>query len=195
MNDASNLRDTIAPKSDQLNADDLIAWTITVKILGVRRGSRDQPVIVDIDGGHQPYKPCLSMRRVMISAWGENGLSWVGKSMTLYCDPTVKFGKVAMGGIRISHMSNIKEAFNIMLTTTRARRSNFRVEPLVFANVEVIPENKAVWEAAKDRYRKNGDLSVVKENAVISVFNEDLLINEVRAEAAENAPTQEPTKE
>ena len=50
MNDTINLRDTIAPKSDQLNADDLIAGNITVKIMGVRRGSRDQPVIIDIDG-------------------------------------------------------------------------------------------------------------------------------------------------
>jgi len=182
MNDTSNLRDTITPKSDQLNADDLIAGNITVKILGVRRGSKDQPVILDIDGGYQPYKPCLSMRRVMIAAWGDNGGSWVGQSLTLYCDPSVKFGKVAMGGIRISHMTGINEPLSLMLTTTRARRASFRVEPLVFARVEVTPDNIALWERAKDRYRKDGNLSAVKENATISEQFERQIIEEVNAE-------------
>ena len=53
-----SIADTIKPKSDQLNSDDLIAGPMTVTILGVRRGStREQPVIIDIDGGHMPYKP------------------------------------------------------------------------------------------------------------------------------------------
>jgi hypothetical protein len=56
------LRDTITPKSDQLNADDMITGPITVTITGVRRGDKDQPVVIDIDGGYQPYKPCKSMR-------------------------------------------------------------------------------------------------------------------------------------
>jgi hypothetical protein len=182
MNDTSNLRDTIAPKSDQLNADDLIAGTITVRIVGVRRGSNDQPVIVDIDGGFQPYKPCLSMRRVMIAAWGDNGNAWVGKSMTLYCDPSVKFGKVAMGGIRISHMSHINEPFNIMLTTTRARRSNFKVEPLKASRPVITPSNAKMWERAKEVYRECGNLFSVKEKADISDELESQLINEVMME-------------
>ena len=185
MNDTMNLRDTIAPKSDQLNADDLIAGTITVLIMGVRRGSRDQPVIVDIDGGRMPYKPCLSMRRVMISAWSENGSSWVGKSMTLYNDPSITFGKVAMGGIRISHMSHIKDPLNMMLTTAKARRSKYKVDPLIIKKEikEITPDNKALWGAAKDRYRKNGNLDAVKEVSTISELFEKQLIEEVKLES------------
>jgi hypothetical protein len=182
MNDTTNLRDTIAPKSDQLNADDLIAGNITVKILGVRRGTKDQPVIIDIDGGRQPYKPCLSMRRVMISAWGDNGSLWAGKSMTLYNDPSIKFGKVAMGGIRISHLSHINAPMSMMLTTTRARRASYKVEPLIISKPIVSPDNKAMWEAAKDRYRQNGNLDAVKENATITDELEKQLIDEVNAE-------------
>ena len=181
MNDTMNLRDTIAPKSDQLNADDLIAGTITVKIMGVRRGSRDQPVIIDIDGGRQPYKPCLSMRRVMIAAWGDNGGDWVGKSMVLYNDPTVKFGKVAMGGIRISHMSHIEIVLSLMLTTTRARRSKFEVQPLRLEptppELKVVhPDNKPLWKRAIDRFIIDGNLSVVKEHATITEEVEKILI-------------------
>jgi hypothetical protein len=51
--------------------------------------------------------------------------------MTLYCDPSVKFGGVALGGVRISHMSNILSPMSMMLTTTRSRRSEYTVQPLI----------------------------------------------------------------
>ena len=126
-----NLRDTIAPKSDQLNADDLLVGPITVQITGVTRGNSEQPISVHITGGYQPYKPCKSMRRVLISVWGDNGAEWVGKWMTLYCDPSVKFGGVQVGGIRISHVSGIETDISLMLTTTRSKRSEYRVKILV----------------------------------------------------------------
>lgn len=129
MNDMS-LRDTIAPKSDQLNADDLMVGPITVTVTNVSRGSSDQPVSIAITGGYQPYKPCKSMRRVLIALWGDNGHEWVGRSMRLYCDPEVKFGGVKVGGIRISHMSHIQGRQALMLTITRSRRAEFVVEPL-----------------------------------------------------------------
>ena len=50
--------------------------------------------------------------------------------MKLYCDPTVKFGGVKVGGIRISHMSGIDTKLCVMLTTTRSKRSEYTVEPL-----------------------------------------------------------------
>lgn len=131
MNDVSSLRDTIVPKSDQLNADDLLAGPITVNVVGVKRGdTAEQPISIEIDGGRQPYKPCKSMRRVMITAWGDDGRKWIGQSMTLYCDPDVKFGGVKVGGIRISHMTGIRGRVGVMLTTTRSKRAEYVVEEL-----------------------------------------------------------------
>lgn len=126
---SESFADTIKPKSDQLNADDLLVSPITVKITGVKRGPTDQPVHIAIEG-HQPYKPCKSMRRILISAWGDKGADWVGKSMTLYCDPTVKFGGVALGGIRISHLSDIPGVMNVMLTASRGKKSQFTVNKI-----------------------------------------------------------------
>lgn len=126
----NSLRDTIEPKSDQLNADDLIAGPLTVTVTDVRLGPTiDQPVEIVIQG-HRPYRPCKSMRRVLIAAWGDNGKSWAGKSMTLFCDPGVKFGGVAVGGIRISHLSGIDRDLSLLLTTTRSKRSAYTVHPL-----------------------------------------------------------------
>lgn len=132
MNDTTNLRDTIVPKSDQLNADDLIAGSMTVKIAGVKRGDAEQPVIVALEG-QRPYKPCKSMRRVLIAAWGDDGSKWVGRSLTLYNDPDVKFGGVKVGGIRISHMSDIPNDLTMSLTATRGKRSEYRVGKLMRA--------------------------------------------------------------
>lgn len=125
------LKDTITPKSDQLNADDLMTGPITVQITGVARGNSEQPISISISGGYQPYKPCKSMRRVLISVWGDNGAEWIGKWMTLYCDPSVKFGGVQVGGIRISHVSDIPNEISLMLTTTRSKRSEYRVKPVI----------------------------------------------------------------
>ena len=150
MNDVSNLGDTIKPKSDQLNADDLITGPINVTIVGVRRGSQDQPVVIDIDG-LMPFKSCKTVRRILVTAWGDNGNNWVGKSMTLFCDPTVKFGGVALGGIRVSHLSDISGPMNMMLTTTRSKRAQHVVHPLVIDHSAIIEQwNQAQDQAARD---------------------------------------------
>ena len=133
---AFSLRDTIAPKSDQLNYDDLVHGAMTVKVDDLKAGSAEQPVIVKISNAAtgetmRDFKPCKSMRRVLILAWGDKGKEWIGKSMTLCGDPTVRFGGVEVGGIRISHVSGIKEAMKIKLTTTRSKRSEYVVQPLV----------------------------------------------------------------
>jgi len=136
MNDVSDLSPTIKPKSDQLNADDLLTGSMSVKITDVKGGSAEQPVHIHIEG-QQPYKPCKTMRRVLISAWGANGKDWIGKSMTLYCDPSVKFGGVALGGIRISHLSDIQGTINLMLTASRGRKSQVVIKPLIAECIDI----------------------------------------------------------
>lgn len=124
---------TIAPRSDQQNSDDLIAGPITITITKVQAcpGSAEQPIAIHFDGdNNKPYKPCKSMRRVLVQVWGRDGAAYVGRRMTLYRDPTVRFGGVEVGGIRISHMSDIDEPRTMALTATRASRKPFTVKPL-----------------------------------------------------------------
>lgn len=131
MNDIKKLSDTIVPKSDQLNADDLIVGPIDVSITGVRRGeSKEQPINLDIDGGRMPYRPCKSMRRVLIALWGDDGHVWIGRRLRLYSDPSVMYGGVKVGGIRISHASHIDGKRSMMLTTTRSKRAEYVVHPM-----------------------------------------------------------------
>ncbi len=123
---------TVIPKSDQLNADDLMGAPRTVRISKVSGTSApDQPVAVHFEGDDgRPYKPCKSMRRVMIAAWGADASQYVGRAMTLYRDPKVAFGGMEVGGIRISHMSHIERDITLALTVTKAKRSPYVVRVL-----------------------------------------------------------------
>ena len=143
MND---MKQVIIPKSDQLNADDLISGPMTITITRVDiRGGQEQPVSIHFEGDNgKPYKACKSMCRVMVSVWGPNSKAYVGRSMTLYRDPSVKWGGMEVGGIRISHMSDLQENMTMALTMTRSNRKPFTVKPL--AKVQV----KEVIESAPD---------------------------------------------
>lgn len=129
MND---MRSTIIPKSDQLNSDDLIGREMTIKITGVDiRGGQEQPVSIHFYGDNgKPYKACKSMCRVLVSVWGADASKYVGRSMTLYRDPKVKWGGMEVGGIRISHMSHIDSAITLALTVTRANKKPYTIRPL-----------------------------------------------------------------
>lgn len=131
--DVSNLNDTIIPKSDQLNADQLIGGPITVRVTSVRRGSGDeQPVTVHYEGeAGRPYKPCLTMRKVLIFAWGEDGSQWAGRLMTLYNKRDVKWGGVEVGGIRISHLSHVEGDIKLSLAATRGKK-----EPIIIKRLD-----------------------------------------------------------
>lgn len=170
MNDVSDLGDTIKPKSDQLNADDLVTGAITVTIKGVSRGSADQPVSIDIDG-YMPYKPCKSMRRVMVNIWGVNGAEWVGKSITLFNDPSVKFGGVALGGIRISHASHITQPVTMMLTTTRSKRSAYTIEPLAVADYSAIIQQYRSTPDGDAKVALWNTMSIEQQSAVTAAFS------------------------
>lgn len=126
---------TIQPKSDQLNADDLITGPRTIKITGVALASGDQPIAINFEGDNgKPYKPCKTMRRMMALLWGSGGTLegtvCIGRSMTLYRDPNVKWGGAPVGGIRISHMSNIKAEIVVSLAETKTVRKPHTVKPL-----------------------------------------------------------------
>lgn len=126
-----DLSNTVVPRSDQINFEDVQSVNITAVIKSVRQGNKEQPVFIDLEGyDGRPYKPSKSMRRVLIGGWGSDGHSWAGKSLTLAGDPTVRFGGVAVGGIKVKAMSHIESNFSLMLTVSRGKRVEHFVEKL-----------------------------------------------------------------
>lgn len=153
-----DLRPTIVPKSDQLNAEQLLGGPMTVTVTRVDvSNSPEQPVTVHYEGENgRPYKPCKTMRKLLVFAWGENGNRWAGRSMTLFCDPSVKFGGDEVGGIRISHLSHIDKPLRVSLTATRGKKTLYSVGvlqagPTLAEVLKAISsaKNKAGMDAAK----------------------------------------------
>lgn len=138
----SDMRAVIVPKSDQWNYDDFQAGPITFTIEAVRvKGGQEQPVDITLAGTPKYYRPCKSMARVMVAAWGPDSSKYVGRSMTLYGDPKVKWGGMEVGGIRISHMSDIDETMTMALTVTRANKKPFTVKPLAKTTAAPAPSS------------------------------------------------------
>jgi hypothetical protein len=122
---------TIEANSDQVNADDLTGGPRAVTITGITKGTAEQPVNIELaEFPGRAYRPCKSMRRVLVTAWGPDASVYIGRKMLLYNDPTVKWGGAAVGGIRIGALSHIDSRITLALTVTRGKRAPFTVEPL-----------------------------------------------------------------
>lgn len=128
----TSLLPTIQAKSDQLNADDLIGGPRTVTVTRVKvNTSDDQPVWIFFEGDDgKPFKPCKTVRRLLIQVWGDNADEYAGRSMTLFLDPNVKYGGMAVGGIRVSHVSHIDGPRKFFLAETRGKKKQHTVHPI-----------------------------------------------------------------
>lgn len=128
-----DITETLAPKSDQLDAVDLLGGPRTFTIESVSKGNAEQPVNVKLAEFPRVWRPGKSMRRVLAAAWGRHADEWAGKRLTLFCDPTVKFGGEEVGGTRISHMSHIDGVKKIPLIVARGKSATYTVQPLTEA--------------------------------------------------------------
>lgn len=126
-----DMTSTIKAKSDQLNAGDLIAGPVVVKVLRVDVRNGDQPISIHIDSGLQPYKPCLSMRRVLGKLWTGETDNWLNKSMILFNDPEVIWAGKAEGGIRISHLEGLDGMKEVTVRKNKRGTTTYNIEPLV----------------------------------------------------------------
>lgn len=126
-----DLTQTIEPKSDQLNYDDVASQEVTVTITQVSKGTAEQPVNVELaEYPGRPYKPSKGMRRVMVAAWGKDASAYAGRLLTLYGDPSIRFGGQAVGGIRIRAMSGLDKPLTVPLTVSKGKREKVTVQPL-----------------------------------------------------------------
>lgn len=176
-----DLTETIAPKSDQLNADDLISAPVTVTIREVAKGSAEQPVdvhLVEFPG--RAYRPSKSMRRVMVMAWGPEASAYTGRRLTLYRNADIKFGSAVVGGIEISHLSHIDKPLTVALTATRGKRKNFTVQPLK----EAAPAPSRDFLAEADQTEGDVDLLKALWSAAHQAGAPQEVLDKIRSKAA-----------
>ena len=134
---------SVEPRSDQWNADDLLMGPRTVTIASVSVGAAEQPFDFHlVETPDRVYRPSKTMRRVIMAGWGAETDVYPGRRLTLYREPTIRFGKDECGGIRVSHMSHISGPLKLALTVTRGKRDPFVVQPLPDAAPTIPPSTK-----------------------------------------------------
>lgn len=104
----------------------------------------------------EPLKPMIlnaHNSRIMRQLTGSHFLEeWVNVPVTIYVDPSVKFGRDTVEGLRISP------------------------EPPRRQKPQLTPDNKAAWSRAIESYKAVGDLSKVLAKMDISEENQNLII-------------------
>ncbi|CAB4127054.1 hypothetical protein UFOVP78_42 [uncultured Caudovirales phage] len=186
MNDMSTV---IVPKSDQISADDLLSGPRTICITGVSiRPGTEQPVTISFEGDDgRPFKPCKSMCRVMVAMWGADAKNYVGRSLTLYRDPAVKWGGMEVGGIRISDASHIDRPMTMALTQTKGSKKLVTVKVL-----KVEAPKPAEPEFSPQVMGPDGALKAVKPAVWLASVNKALKLldtaERVREWSAKMAP-------
>lgn len=125
-----DISSTIEPKSDQLDAAELtVPRTFTIE--KVTKGSAEQPVnlhLAELDG--RAWRPSKNVRRQLVAAWGKDASAYVGRRARLYCDPTVRYGKEQVGGVRIEALSHLDGPVSTAIIETRGRSKMVTVQPL-----------------------------------------------------------------
>ena len=131
-------------KSDQLNAADIMGIDRIIKIRDVivEKGA-DQPISILFDGdNNRPYKPSKGMVRILAGAWGQESKEWIGKSASLYFEPSVMWAGKPVGGIRIKAVSDIKSSgLDFSISINRSKREPFKVACLVVEE-KAFPDDK-----------------------------------------------------
>lgn len=119
-------------KSDQINAIDLIAGPQTFTIESLSHGTLEQPMNIHLaESPGKAYRPSRTMRRFMAKVWGGKPDLWIGRRLTLYRNPKIRFGKDEVGGIEISHVSGIDSAMTFVLPGAKGGRpKTYTAQPL-----------------------------------------------------------------
>lgn len=150
-----DISETLAPKSDQLDAVELIGNPRTFTITGVSKGNAEQPVQISLAEFPRVWRPGKSMRRVLAACWGTDAALWVGRRVTLYCDESVTFGNDVTGGTRISHLSHLDGVKKIPLLVKRGKSATFTVRPLPeLTTADQIAALRGEWKSADADRRK-----------------------------------------
>lgn len=135
----ASVSNAIKAKSDQLNYDDIGNKTMIILITEVRVTETEQPVTIFYQGcGNKPYKPAKTMIRLISDAWGDESDNWIGKSLELYGDDSVKWAGAAIGGIRVKSMSDIaKGGFSAFIAISRGKRRKATIPLLEVAKQQL----------------------------------------------------------
>lgn len=177
-----DIRAATKPKSDQLNYETFLTGPQTFIVSKVTPGDRDHPVFIHMNEcPATPYKPSKGMLKCIAQpdGWGDKSSQWVGKSITLYGDPTVIYGGVEVGGIKVAALSDINGDYETLISARRGVRKPHLIKKIVIqmydeqkfvanlpAWLKLIADGKATTDQIIARVEQSGALTEEQKNAI-----------------------------
>ena len=130
----ANVSEAMQANSNQLNAADIMGVEpiITVQSVNLTNEAGKKTVWVHYHGGEgRPWRVSTGMVRILSAGWGPESDNWIGKSVKIFNEPTVRFGGKEVGGVQIRAMSDIPErGIKATLSINRTKRVPFPVAHL-----------------------------------------------------------------
>lgn len=177
-----DIRAATKPKSDQLNYETFLTGPQTFIVSKVTPGDRDHPVFIHMNEcPATPYKPSKGMLKCIAQpdGWGDKSSQWVGKSITLYGDPTVIYGGVEVGGIKVAALSDINGDYETLISARRGVRKPHLIKKIVIqmydeqkfvanlpAWLKLIADGKATADQIIARVEQSGALTEEQKNSI-----------------------------
>jgi hypothetical protein len=185
MSEDVDIRAATKPKSDQLNYENFIAGPQTFTVSSVTRGDRDHPVFVHlVECPATPYKPSKGMLKCIAApdGWGDKSTQWVGKAITLYGDPTVVYGGVEVGGIKVGALGNIASDYETLISARRGVRKPHLIRKLVIEtpadlqpyDPDQFAANLPAWHAAIESGKATPDKIIAKLRTIGTLTDEQI---------------------
>lgn len=177
-----DIRAATKPRSDQLNFENFLTGPQTFTVAKVTPGDRDHPVFIYMEEcPATPYKPSKGMLKCIAQpdGWGDKSSQWTGKAITLYGDPTVIYGGVEVGGIKVYALEGIESDYETLISARRGVRKPHLIKKIVIqmyddqkfvanlpAWLKLIADGKATTDQIIARVEQSGALTEEQKNAI-----------------------------
>lgn len=177
-----DIRAATKPRSDQLNFENFLTGPQTFTVAKVTPGDRDHPVFIYMaECPATPYKPSKGMLKCIAQpdGWGDKSSQWTGKAITLYGDPTVIYGGVEVGGIKVYALEGIESDYETLISARRGVRKPHLIKKIVIqmyddqkfvanlpAWLKLISDGKATTDQIIARVEQSGALTEEQKNAI-----------------------------
>lgn len=168
MNNTQALQQALAPRSDQLNGDDLIVSNMTIVIskVTINLGSEQKIIINYQNDNGKPWKPSKGMGRVLTEILGGDPDQWIGQTVELFRNKEIRFGKEKCGGIQIAGMSAVRNVTTLLITTAKGKKSSITIQPIAAAGNQAQQRVPAQQAAPTDQPNPKRDWAIKLKSAV-----------------------------
>jgi len=145
--------------SQWLGSDDMgDDGTVTLTVARVEEarvesdtGTKRRP-IVHFRENVRPWQPCITTCECMAAMYGDDTDGWSAKPVTLWWDPSVKFGRDTVGGVRVRGAPGLGRTVTARISLPKKRPFDVKLHDTKPAQVDPSAARAKLLEAAESKH-------------------------------------------